>query len=123
MLGRSGLLWRTLSLLCEPDPVLRRNAAALIGTALDAGATQEFLYALEAHPRPRVRVALARIMAEHASAELTAAISHAAARATGPRQHTMLHWLLRQFAGPAQPTPTREFKAEALAHAQMAGRV
>ena len=55
LLGRSGLLWRTMALLRSAQAEERQEATGVLGAALRAGATQEFMYALETHPDFRVR--------------------------------------------------------------------
>lgn len=97
LLGRSGHLWRTLSLLRARDPIVRAKAEELIGAVVSAGVTQEFVYALEVHPDRRVRARLARLLARHADAgALFAPIDRLRKRASDRRQLQVLNWLARE---------------------------
>ena len=93
LLGRSGLLWRTLTLLRSEQAEARQDAASVLGAALRAGATQEFLHALETHPDFRVRLKVARLLVQHATPAVLPAVEQIQARGMTPREQRVLHWV------------------------------
>lgn len=93
LLGRSGLLWRTIALLRSPNAEERNTAARLLGAALGAGAMQEFLFALEAHPDFRVRLRVARLLVEHGTPALLPALKRIQARVPSRREKRVLDWV------------------------------
>lgn len=97
LLGRSGMLWRTIALLRSPQPEERDEASALLGAALGAGATHEFLYALEAHPHAGVRLEIARLLARYGATALVPALEEIQARTAARRQQRILAWVKRKL--------------------------
>ncbi len=108
LLGRSGLLWRTIALLRSPNAEERATAGKLLGAALKAGATQEFVYALEAHPDPRVRLRVARLLAQHGTPRLLPALKRVQSRVSSPREQRVVTWL----RGKLQEAESAQAKAE-----------
>ena len=105
-LGRSGLLWRTIALLRSAQAEERQDAASVLGAALRAGATQEFLYALETHPDFRVRLKVARLLVQQGTPELLPAIEQIQARLTAGREQRLLRWIGKNLPeAPAAPGP------------------
>ncbi len=111
LLGRSGLLWRTIALLLSAQAEERQEATSLLCAALRAGVAQEFLYALETHPDFRVRLKVARLLVQHPSPAIAPAIEQIQARATDGRQQRVLRWLSEQLqaalVAPAAYEPPR----------------
>ena len=111
LLGRSGLLWHTIALLLLPRVDARDHAAALLGAALRAGAAQELLYALEAHPDSRVRPRVARLLVLHGTPALLPAIEQIQARVTTRREQRVLGWVARKLkvaVAVSAPVPSTE---------------
>ena len=101
LLGRSGLLWRTMALLLRSvQAEERQEATSVLGAALRAGATQEFLYALETHPDFWVRLKVSRLLIQHATSALLPAIEQIQARVTARREQRVLRWINKNLQGP-----------------------
>ena len=97
MLGRSGLLWRTIALLQSAQAEERQEATNVLGAALRAGATQEFLYALETHPDFRLRLNVARLLVQHSSRDLLPALEQIQTRVTSRREQRVLRWVSKNL--------------------------
>lgn len=94
-LARAGLFWRALSLLRSPEAPLKRSARQLLTCAVNGGYFQEVLYAVEAHPEWRVRLAAARLLAGARNRALVPELEKKLAAASTERLRRILRCVLR----------------------------
>jgi len=94
-LARSGLLWRSLELLRAPEDRLREDAVMLAKAALAADYWPLYLNAVETHPDWRVRMAVARLLADADHPELAAELERRLATAPTSRSRRFLRAILR----------------------------
>ncbi|MGH9816574.1 MAG: HEAT repeat domain-containing protein [Candidatus Acidiferrales bacterium] len=94
-LERTGTLPRLVEALTDPA---RRNFAesALLG-AIRAGTQRHLLDTMARHPRPGVRKAVARLLAQSREPKLLPAVERTAATAGSRREQRMARWLLARL--------------------------
>ncbi|MBI4458813.1 MAG: HEAT repeat domain-containing protein [Acidobacteria bacterium] len=97
-LARSGLLWRALPLLLAPGESKRQDAEKLLSGAVAAGYYQFLLDAVESHPEWRVRLAIARLLAEADNPELAEELQRRLWHASTPRLRRLLRAILSRQA-------------------------
>ncbi|MBI1955163.1 MAG: HEAT repeat domain-containing protein [Acidobacteria bacterium] len=93
-LARSGLLWRALPLLLAPEESGRQDAEKLLSGAVAAGYYQILLNAVETHPQWRVRLAVARLLAQADNPELATELQRRLQSAPTPRLRHLLRGIL-----------------------------
>ena len=93
-LARSGLLWRSLPLLLSPEESSRQDAEKLLSGAVAAGYYQSLLNAVETHPEWRVRLAVARLLAQADNPDLATELQRRLQSAPTPRLRRLLRGIL-----------------------------
>lgn len=81
---------------------MRHQAEQLLALAVAGGNHQEVLYAVEAHPEWRVRLAAARLLARHGSRALAPEVEQRLSAAATPRLERVLGYILRSLQSPAR---------------------
>jgi HEAT repeat protein len=114
-LTRSGLLWRSLELLRQPQSNLGQDAAKLAKEALAAGYYPLYLNAVETYPDWRVRTAVARLLAASDHPELAAELERRAEAAPTPRSRRLLRAVLRSRSSRSQSSRLGEQPRERMA--------
>jgi HEAT repeat protein len=105
-LGRAGLLWRAIPLLCATERATRRRAEELLARAAAAGSCAELLHAVEAHPDHAVSRAAARTLLEHAGPDLAPELRRRLRVIPSARVGRLLRVILRRLETlPAERAP------------------
>lgn len=115
LIERSGMLWRMLSMLCDPQQSTRESTATLLAMAIDAGVTHPFVYALTDHPNRRVRLRVARLLADSGAPALISQIADITGRIRIPRERRAVQAAIGRLTKISRLAPTSRPKIHALA--------